>query len=189
MVRVLKTQTVQSIGYILFYRRNTSSWNEKSTQHLYCVLHQIHIQLFKLAQTMPNCHSQKTRGRRTEKHPKNRLSFCQIWSNHISPFRYSKSPENQGFPGFLNHFDIVWAVDYRLCNWEGLILLGSWNVVLQTRYKRRTTHYSSEHLWIIKEGDGLNKYVSPSFLSQHHSIPVVFENVYVLFWYIHLFLK
>ena len=36
--------------------------------------------------------------------------------------------------------------DYRLGNWEGLILLGSWNVVLQTRYKRRTTHYSSEHL-------------------------------------------
>ena len=28
---------------------------------------------------------------------------------------------------------------------------------------------------------GLNKCVSPSFLSQHHSIPVVFENVYVLF--------
>lgn len=28
---------------------------------------------------------------------------------------------------------------------------------------------------------GLNKCVSPSFLSQHHSIPVVFENIYVLF--------
>lgn len=28
---------------------------------------------------------------------------------------------------------------------------------------------------------GLNKCVSPSFLSQHHSILVVFENVYVLF--------
>ena len=30
-----------------------------------CVLHQIHIQLFKLrklAQTLPNCHSQKKRG-------------------------------------------------------------------------------------------------------------------------------
>jgi hypothetical protein len=27
-----------------------------------------------------------------------------------------------------------------------LILLGSWNVVLQTRYKRRASHYSSEHL-------------------------------------------
>ena len=46
----------------------------------------------------------------------NRLSFCQIWSNHISPFRYSKSPENLDFPGFLNHFDIVWTVDYRLLN-------------------------------------------------------------------------
>ena len=110
-------------------------------------------------------------------------------SNFCHPFRYKKTPESLDFPGFCKPFDIVWAVDYRLLNWEGLILLGSWNVVLQTRYKRRTTHYSSEHLWIIKEGDGLNKYVSPSFLSQHHSIPVVFENVYVLFWYIHLFLN
>ena len=114
------------------------------------MLHQIHIQLFKLAQTMPNCHSQKARGRRAEKPPQkkigsrlttlgttspsfcplfgrlttcgplklgwNRLSFCQIWSNHISTFRYSKSPENLDFPGFLNHFDRVWAVDYRLLN-------------------------------------------------------------------------
>ena len=80
---------------------------QKTIAELNAEKEKIEQQLFKLAQTMPNCHSQKTRGRRTEKHPKNRLSFCQIWSNHISPFRYSKSPENQGFPGFLNHFDIV----------------------------------------------------------------------------------
>ena len=54
---------------------------KKAPSHL-CVLHQIHIQLFKLAQTMPNCHSQKTRGRRAEKHPQNRLSV-----NHFgNPF-------------------------------------------------------------------------------------------------------
>lgn len=29
---------------------------------------------------------------------------------------------------------------------EVLILLGSWNMVLQTRYKRRTSHCSSAHL-------------------------------------------
>ena len=39
-----------------------------------------------------------------------------VWSNYISPFRYKKTPENLDFPGFLNHFDIVWAVDYRLLN-------------------------------------------------------------------------
>ena len=135
-----------------------SSWNEKSTQHLYCVLHQIHIQLFKLGQTMPNCHSQKRGERGLKSSPQNthkigsrlttlgttwpsfcplfgrlttcgplkigwnRLSFCQIWSNHIIPFRYSKSPENLDFPGFLNHFDIVWAVDYRLLNFKDLVL-------------------------------------------------------------------
>jgi len=32
---------------------------KKAPSHLYCVLHQIHIQLFKLGQTMPNCHSPK----------------------------------------------------------------------------------------------------------------------------------
>ena len=32
-------------------------------------------------------------------HAKNWLSFCQIWSNHISPFRYKKIPENLDFPG------------------------------------------------------------------------------------------
>ena len=80
---------------------------QKTIAELNAEKEKIEQQLFKLAQTMPNCHSQKTRGRRAEKHPKNRLSFCQIWSNHISPFRYSKSPENLDFPGFLNHFDMV----------------------------------------------------------------------------------
>ncbi|MDB2127874.1 hypothetical protein, partial [Enterocloster clostridioformis] len=37
--------------------------------------------------------------------------FCQIRSNHISPFRYSKSPENLDFPGFLTIFDSVVTVD------------------------------------------------------------------------------
>jgi hypothetical protein len=46
----------------------------------------------------------------------NRLSFGQIRSNYISPFRYKKTPENLDFPGFLNHFDIVRAVDYLLDN-------------------------------------------------------------------------
>ena len=66
---------------------------EKSTQHLYCVLHQIHIQLFKLAQTMPNCHSQKTRERRAEKHPKNRLSVNHF-GNHFPLFSPSFWPVN-----------------------------------------------------------------------------------------------
>lgn len=65
----------------------------KSTQHLYCVLHQIHIQLFKLAQTMPNCHSQKTRERRAEKHPKNRLSVNHF-GNHFPLFSPSFWPVN-----------------------------------------------------------------------------------------------
>ena len=39
-----------------------------------------------------------------------------MMSNYISPFRYKKTPESLDFPGFLNHFDIVWAVDYRLLN-------------------------------------------------------------------------
>ena len=66
---------------------------KKSTQHLYCVLHQIHIQLFKLAQTMPNCHSQKTRGRRAEKHPQNRLSVNHF-GNHLPLFSPSFWPVN-----------------------------------------------------------------------------------------------
>ena len=33
-----------------------------------------------------------------------------------------------------------------LRNWERLILLDSWNMMLQTRYKRRTSHCSSPHL-------------------------------------------
>ena len=45
-----------------------------------------------------------------------RLLIFQIFSNHIGQFRYNKTPENLDFPGFLNHFDIVWAVDYRLLN-------------------------------------------------------------------------
>ena len=36
-------------------------------------------------QTMPNCHSQKTRGRRAEKHPKNRLSVNHF-GNHFPLF-------------------------------------------------------------------------------------------------------
>ena len=130
-----------------------------------------------------------TSGNRKSRHSKIKVKWRLFLSPEYEFLKYSKSPENLDFPGFLNHFDIVWAVDYRLRNLEGLILLDSWNVVLQTRYKRRASHYSSPHLWIIKEGDGLNKCVSPSFLSQHHSIPVVFENIYVLFWYIPLFLK
>ena len=31
-----------------------------------------------------------------------RLSFSQIWSNHIIPFMYKKTPENLDFPGFVN---------------------------------------------------------------------------------------
>ena len=66
---------------------------KKAPSHLYCVLHQIHIQLFKLAQTMPNCHSQKTRGRRAEKHPKNRLSVNHF-GNHFPLFLPSFWPVN-----------------------------------------------------------------------------------------------
>lgn len=36
--------------------------------------------------------------------------------------------------------------DERLDNWEGLILLDSLNMVLQTHYKRRTSHYFSSHI-------------------------------------------
>lgn len=66
------------------------------------------------------------------------------------------------------HFQGFWQFSYkvlyyRLQNFEALILLDSWNVVLQTRYKRRTSHCSSPHLWIIKVGDGSRKCVSPSF--------------------------
>ncbi|MCI6705831.1 MULTISPECIES: hypothetical protein [Eisenbergiella] len=46
----------------------------------------------------------------------NSYSIIQIWSNHISPFRYSKTPENLDFPGFLNHFDTVCTADYLLLN-------------------------------------------------------------------------
>ena len=51
---------------------------------------------------------------------KNRVKLCQILSNQdkqYQRFLALKSPENLDFPGFLNHFDIVWAVDYRLLNW------------------------------------------------------------------------
>ena len=37
-------------------------------------------------------------------------------ANYISPSRYKKTPESLDFPGFLNHFDIVWAVDYLFDN-------------------------------------------------------------------------
>ena len=37
-------------------------------------------------------------------------------ANYISPFGYKETPESLDFPGFLNHFDIVWAVDYLLLN-------------------------------------------------------------------------
>ena len=53
----------------------------------------IEQQLFKLAQTMPNCHSQKTRGRRAEKHPQNRLSVNHF-GNHLPLFSPSFWPVN-----------------------------------------------------------------------------------------------
>ena len=120
---------------------------------LYWVLYQIHIQLFKLGQTMSNCHRPKRGNKGLKSDPKTppkigsrlttlgttspsfrplfgqlttcgplkigwkRFSFFQIWSNYISPFRYSKTPENLDFPGFLNHFDTVWTADYLLLNW------------------------------------------------------------------------
>jgi hypothetical protein len=50
---------------------------KKAPSHLYCVLHQIHIQLFKLGQTVPNCHNQKREERGTKNTPKigSRLSY------------------------------------------------------------------------------------------------------------------
>lgn len=44
---------------------------------------------------------------RTTKNWVKTVLVFQIWSNYISPFRYSKTPENLDFPGFLNHFDTV----------------------------------------------------------------------------------
>lgn len=44
---------------------------------------------------------------------------------------------------------IKYTITYRLGNLEGLILLDSWNAVLHTRYKRRASHYSSQHLKTI----------------------------------------
>lgn len=62
-----------------------------------------------------------------------------------------KPPKTEVLRGRKILFEIVRSetYDYRLRNWEHLILLDSWNVVLQTRYKRRTSHYSSEHLETI----------------------------------------
>ena len=66
----------------------------------------------------------------------------------MSKTNKKKNPGNIIFPGFDIFVEIVSpeTSDYRLGNLEGLILLDSWNMVLQTRYKRRTSHCSSPHL-------------------------------------------
>jgi hypothetical protein len=43
---------------------------KKAPSHLYCVLHQIHIQLFKLGQTMSNCHRPKRGNKGLKSDPK-----------------------------------------------------------------------------------------------------------------------
>lgn len=43
---------------------------KKAPSHLYCVLHQIHIQLFKLDQTMSNCHRPKRGNKGLKSDPK-----------------------------------------------------------------------------------------------------------------------
>ena len=58
---------------------------QKNLAELNAEKEKIEQQLFKLAQTMPNCHSQKPRGRRAEKHPKNRLSVNHF-GNHFPLF-------------------------------------------------------------------------------------------------------
>jgi len=67
------------------------------------------------------------------------------WQTGLCPNK--ENPGNIIFPGFDIFVEIVSleTANYRLRNWEGLILLVSWNVVLQTRYKRRASHYFSEH--------------------------------------------
>ena len=66
----------------------------------------------------------------------------------MSKTNKKKNPGNIIFPGFDIFVEIVSpeTSDYRLDNLESSILPDSWNAVLQTRYKRRTSHYSSEHL-------------------------------------------
>jgi len=66
---------------------------QKTIVELNAEKEKIEQQLFKLAQTMPNCHSQKTRGRRAEKHPKNRLSINHF-GNHFPLFLPSFWPVN-----------------------------------------------------------------------------------------------
>jgi len=66
---------------------------QKTIAELNAEKEKIEQQLFKLAQTMPNCHSQKTRGRRAEKHPKNRLSINHF-GNHFPLFLPSFWPVN-----------------------------------------------------------------------------------------------
>ena len=45
--------------------------------------------------------------RTTKNWVKTALIFPNLVGNYISPFRYSKTPENLDFPGFLNHFETV----------------------------------------------------------------------------------
>ena len=66
---------------------------QKTIAELNAEKEKIEQQLFKLAQTMPNCHSQKTRGRRAEKHPQNRLSVNHF-GNHFPLFLPSFWPVN-----------------------------------------------------------------------------------------------
>ena len=70
---------------------------KKAPSHLYCVLHQIHIQLFKLGQTMSNCHRPK-RGNKGLKSdpktpPKNRL-LVNRFGHHLTLFLPSFWPVN-----------------------------------------------------------------------------------------------